>query len=80
MAKLNTVELMNGFNTLNMNVKDFSDMKKVSTLTFYNHKHIYESNEFIDITNLTKITYDNIMYAYHYFKNDLIKLLDRNYI
>lgn len=59
MAKLNTVELMNEFNSLNMNVKDFCDMKKISTSTFYNHKHIYESNDFIDITNLTKTTYDN---------------------
>ena len=42
-----------------MNVKDFCDMKKISTSTFYNHKHIYESNVFLDITNLTKTTYDN---------------------
>ncbi len=67
MAKLNTVELMSEFNSLNMNVKDFCDMKKISTSTFYNHKHIYESNDFLDIesndfldiTNLTKTTYDN---------------------
>ena len=59
MAKLNTVELMSEFNSLNMNVKDFCDMKKISTSTFYNHKHIYESNDFLDITNLTKTTYEN---------------------
>ena len=59
MAKVNTVELMNEFNSLNMNVKDFCDMKKISTSSFYNHKHIYESNDFLDITNLTKSTYDN---------------------
>lgn len=59
MAKLNTVELMSEFNSLNMNVKDFCDMKKISTSTFYNHKHIYKSNDFLDITNLTKTTYDN---------------------
>lgn len=39
-------------------------MKKISISTFYNHKQVYVSTDFLNITNLTKTTYDNTINFY----------------
>ena len=54
MSKINTNQIMSEFSLANCTVLEFCKQKGISRSAFYKHKHAYEDNKFIDVTNLVK--------------------------
>lgn len=52
MYKINTCELISEFLSSSMSVVQFCKVKNISTSSFYKHKKLFETNDFIDITNI----------------------------